>query len=38
MSIEMVEIHNLRRQRQWYERFQADYDEGSRPFNKRLMV
>lgn len=38
MSIEMVEIHNLHRQRQWYERFQADYDEGSRPFEKRLMV
>lgn len=38
MSIEMVEIHNLRRQRQWYERFQSDYDEGSRPFDKRLMV
>ena len=38
MSIEIVEIHELRRKRQWYERFRRDYDEQSRPFDKHKMV
>lgn len=38
MTFEFVEVESLSQKRKWYERFCKDYDELSRPFDKRIIV